>query len=211
MIDFIRLIISLVPGSLSSFAQWVSDRISSVFNDGVRFAGWIKQGVRYMEVRALRAAVGLRDFAVELALTIYWLAKSFIPKQISYAVTVLRTFLLSTLGKAVAALNKLVDTVVRQVFRAINAVSSFLSNVYQWARRQIISITDAISRIIDRLFGVLGTPQRLAEWAISAIWTAALRLLYAQRDKIARWLLRSSGAFTVWLARELESILRRII
>ena len=211
MKEWIYALVSLLPWPLDKGARWIADRIFNVFADGVRFAKWIRAGVDQWASKMNTLLVGLREVLGETFQTLKWIIVTEIPRRVLVAVRTVTQHAAALVDSMRAALLGLINNVRRFAELGINTAKAAIASLLDWTVARVASLTSNVRALLDRVFSLWGTPARLASWLIAALWTAGLAYLYQQRDRIARWYLDSSAAFTMWLARQLESILARLL
>lgn len=204
-------LIDALPGILSGPARAIADRIFSIFDDGIEFARWLKSGFDYLRVKGSWALFYIRNFAIETLTTIQWLVITRIPQLISIAASQLRTWATSVINGAINGVKSLVSTLRKWTEKAINAVNAAITKARDWLLGKINAITSRLSVTVDKWYDRMTNPTKMAEWLIAALMGPLFRYLNANKDKIAGWFINKSPAFTAWLARELDAILRRIL
>jgi hypothetical protein len=204
-------LLDIVPGFLSTPARWIADRIFGVLDDGVEFAKWIKSGVEYLRARGVGFADRIWAFSIDTYTTLRWLLDIRIPALIDSAASTLRQWAASAINTALNGVKALLSTLDKWAKSAVSAIANSLIAVRDWLLGKINSIIDKLKHTVDIWYERLTDPRKFAAWLVGAIFLALLSYAYANRDKIAAWFLRSSPAFTAWLARELETVLRRIL
>lgn len=208
---WIYQLIDLVPGFLSRPARWIADRIFSVLDDGVEFAKWLKSGFDYLRSKGVWFADHLRLYALETLYTVQWLTGIRIPALIANAVSTLHRWVTSAINAATKVINAALHTLDKWAKAAVSGLTNALNSVRDWFTKQINALLAKIHATIDKWYDRLTNPGKMAEWLIGALMGPLWRYVYANRDKITRWFLRSSPGFVEWLARELDKILGRIL
>lgn len=204
-------ILDNIPGIIAAPARRIADRIFSIFDDGIEFAVWLKSGFSYLWERGTWAVFYIRSFAAEAVTTAQWIITVRVPALISAAVTGIRTWTTNTITTVANAIKATVSTLDKWAKAAVASVTNALTSVRDWLLGKINSIADRIHRTVDLWYDRLTDPKKFAEWLIAALMGAIWRYVYANRDRIVSWFLKSSPSFTEWLARELDTILRRIL
>jgi hypothetical protein len=153
----------------------------------------------------------IRDFMHETYITLRWLLLTRIPALIRAARDAVVRWASSAIHTVDQAIRRVIATLDKWAKQAVASVTNALRQFRDWALGRINALIADAARLIRRVFGDWSTPAKLATWLIGAIWTAGLRLLYGQRDRIATWFLRTSTSFTLWLARSLESVIGRLM
>lgn len=211
MREWIYALANVLPWPVNKGARWLADRIFGVFSDGVKFARWLKGGFHSLWASGKNFLLAKREWLLETVVTFQWLVLQRIPKIARDTLNGAIKWATARIDWLHSLLRGTIDTLERWAKNAINALKSALSAFQNWATGLINALRSNVTRLLDRVFGILGTPQRMAEWLIGALWTVFLRFLFQNRERIASWFIRGSGSFTVWLARELERILVRML
>lgn len=211
MKKWIYALVGLLPFPLDKGARWIADRIYSPWIDGVHFAKWIKGGVARWRDKYLFMLDGLRTFYLESFVTLRWIIITEIPRRLTALGNAVIGHLTSLVNSIANGIISLVSNLRKWAEARVNSIVAFINDLVDWISSAINSIRDGLSKLLDRVFNVWATPGRLAQWIIGALWGVFLAHLYQQRERIARWFLNSSGAFTVWLAKQIESILVRLL
>lgn len=204
-------ILSAFPSIIRKAGEWIIDRIFGVFNDGLRFARWIKYGVQKLNgagknfIRAIRSALD------EIYWTCKWIILTEIPRRARAAFNDAIKWAGATIDWLNKTLRAVISAVERSLRAALAALRKFAEDAVKWLTGQVNQLVTNVKKLLERVFTTWSTPARLAEWLIGALWTVFLRFVYSNRDRIARWFLNNSAAFTQWLARELEKVLVRFL
>jgi hypothetical protein len=208
--DWIYSFIKYVPSPFGGPARWIADRVYGIFDDGVKFARWIGKGAATMAARGVVYLALALSFAYETATTLQWLALTEIPRRITGAINTVKQWVAplvdgirNTLQHAISALT---DWAQKRIAEIINAANSLKA----WSLGKINWIQDYLNNTVGKWYERLTSPTKFAEWILGALINALLRYLYVNRDKLARWFVDSSPAFTTWLTRQLSSIIGRM-
>lgn len=204
-------IIGSLPSIIRKPGTWIIDRIFGVFDDGLRFARWIKHGIQVLNGAGKNFIRGVRSVFHEVFVTVQWLITVYIPRLAKNAFNDAIKWAGGTIDWLNKKLSGLISTLDRYVKIAVNTLKGWIQSAVDWLTSNVNSLRDIARRLIDRVFNTWNTPMRLAEWLVGALWTVFLRFIYSNRDRIARWFLQSSVAFTQWLARELERVIVRFL
>lgn len=204
-------ILDNIPGIIAAPARRIADRIFSIFDDAVEFAVWLKSGFAHLWQRGSWALFYIRSFAAEAVTTAQWLITIRIPAIIANAASTLRQWAVTTINTAVNAVKATLSTLDKWAKSAIAAATNKLNEARDWLLSKINAITSRLSATVDKWYDRLTNPVKFAEWIVGALIGALWRYVYANREKIVRWFLRSSPSFTEWLARELDTLLRKIL
>lgn len=203
--------LSDIPSAIATPLRWATDRVFGVFTDGVVFTKWIKSGVVHWTQRGLAHLSKAGAFGLEVVNTLTWVVLIFVPQRIAAAVTALRTWTLGQMAKAanavLAALNALKDWAVAQVNNAFHLIAVLRAFVTV----AVNALVDKVNAILTLWGDRLSDPEKFAEWLVGALMGPLWRYVYGKRDAIAAWFLRSSPSFGIWLAKQLEDIIGRVL
>ena len=209
--DWIYRLIDIVPGFLSAPARWIADRVFGVFDDGVEFSKWLKSGFDYLRAKGSAFTDMLKTLGLETYTTLRWIIQTRVPQLIGSALDTARKWTTDLVNITSAALRGLISTLDKWTKTAVSTIANTLNAVRDALVAKINGLTDKLRRTVDTWYERLTDPRKFAAWVIGAIVLALLNYAYANRDQIATWFLRSSPAFTQWLARELENVLKRLL
>lgn len=204
-------LLDIVPGFLSTPARWIADRIFGVLDDGVEFAVWLKSGVDYLRSKGSYFADKVWMFSIDTYTTLRWLLDTRIPALIGSASDTLRKWATSTIATVEKAIRATVSTLDKWAKSAVATLIDSLTSVRDYLLGKVNGILDTLRKTVSVWYERLTDPRKFAAWVVGALVSALLGYLYSNRDKIAAWFLRTSPAFTAWLARELEAVLARLL
>lgn len=200
-----------LPGLLRTPLKWVADRIFGILDDGVTFAKWIKSGVAYWSARALGFIATLLVLTVEIGTTAVWVVKTFIPQRISAAISAVKSWASPLIASALNTARGLVSALSNWAVSQINAVTSFITQVRDWLLGKLNALIDKVHHTVDEWYDRLTHPDKFAQWLVGALIGPLWRYVYGKRNAIMSWVFSQSAAATLWLARELENILARLL
>lgn len=199
------------PGFMRPAVGWLLDGLRRIISLITSFWNWLGVSVGRWAATVIALTTWAANFARMVHTGLLWLRNVTIPRAIS----VLRNALLSTIHAIDHILRSLISaglsTLQRVLQAAINATRVVADAASSFARHWIGQIRATLDALIRAAQHILGGPERLAEWLAGAMIDVLLRHLFAQRERIMSWLLRNSASFTLWLARELETLLLRVL
>jgi hypothetical protein len=211
MEGWLRAIVAVAIGPVRELANAVSSRLSGIWSTIGRVFGGIRSAWGRLRARALAFLIKTRDALGEAYFTLRWLIFVRIPALLRNAKRELTEWVSQGIRWLGTELRKLIATLDKWAKHAVAAVTNSLRAFRDWALGKINALIADAARLVRRVFGDWSSPAKLAEWLVGALWGAFLRLVYSQRDRIASWFLRTSTAFTLWLARALESVIGRLM
>jgi hypothetical protein len=209
--DWIYSFIGHVPSPFGKPARWIADRLYGILDDGVKFARWIGKGAGAMAARGVVYVALALSFAVETGATLKWICLVEIPRRATAALSAAQKWAMPIINAVKTtlqgAINGLSDWARKRVAEIVNAATALRN----WASGQINGVKDYLNNTVGKWYERLTSPTKFAEWVIGAIVNAALRYVYTNRDKLARYILQSSPSTTLWFARQLESIIGKLL
>lgn len=200
-----------VPSIISAPARWIADRIFGIFDDGVEFARWLKSGFDHLAAKGIAFLTVFYSLSAEIVVTVRWYIQIRVPQLFVNAISTVKQWATAAITLAINGAKALISTLDKWAKNAVASVTNALNSLRNWITAQINTVIDKIRKTIDVWYPRLTDPVKMAEWLVGALIGPFWRYAYNNRDKIARWFLNKSPAFTEWLARELEAILRRIL
>jgi hypothetical protein len=203
--------LSHVPGFFKPAVNWLVDGLRKI--TGHIAAVWNALG---HAVGALFNAVALfRAFIVGFAVTVangfWWVRNVYIPARLGVLQATLVQLVNWAMATAQDAALALIRAVERWVADRLRELGEWVAGIYAWALHQLASITDLLTALVNALRHVMSGPGHLAEWLLAAMIDALLRRLYTERDRLFNWVFTRSAAFTVWIARQLEDMIVRLL
>jgi hypothetical protein len=200
-----------VPGIIKSPARWIADRIFGMLSDGVAFARWLKNGFAYLYTKGAFFLLYVISAISEAATTLEWLTLVEIPRRAKAALLDASNYANRLVDSARNALTGAINTLRNWAQTQINKAIGLANDLRTWATAKVNAIIDKLTKTVDVWYERLTDPGKMATWLIAALMGPLLRYLYSNRDKMMTWLLQSSPAFSLWLARALEDVLRRLL
>lgn len=189
---------------LVSGLRKITGYIASLWNSvGNTFGTW------YNTVAATR--VHLTTFASTVVFGLLWLRYVWVPAKVGEAVSVVSALISAAVTTVRAEVLATLLGLYVWARLEIGRLASLASAIIDWAQQQIARIDAFGDALLRALAHVTNGPEVLSYWLIGALWKVAARYAYAQRDRIADWLLRGSQTFAIWIARVVEDTLVRML
>lgn len=208
-LSILNFMLAHVPAFMRPAVSWLLDGVRSITN--YISQRWNALGdlanVWYQRV-VVWAASGVA-LGARLATFAVWLVRVRIPGVVAVAANAVISFTLGVIRGIRDDIVADIATLRLWAQQVTDWLRGKLSELISFARQWIDRIVGTLSNLIKALGHVLSGPEVLAQWLVSAMWGASLRLLYQQRDRIFSWFTRESVAFTQWVTLELENIIMR--
>jgi len=208
---WLRLILSVAPSSIASFARGTADRFVSLFtwaNTALTKmrTGW---GTIATWIPHLRGAIN--NIVREILTTLQWLLRVWIPGQISTAINNLRRLLTQAIDLARRELSALITTLRTWAIARLNDITNALSTFRSWISARVDSAIATLTRVRDIVNTLLTSPERLARWLVGAMVRELYSYIDANFDRIILWFQRRSVAYTVSAVKRIEDLIARLL
>ena len=211
MDDFLNSLVGLLPSPLRGAAQSIVNRLLAIWHGVTDFWGRVRGG--WQRFRNAGYAFGLSQLRhlYSLAVTLRWLVTVYVPRQASLFADAARAEASRLVGLAIAGARAELTAARNFLAARIDDAQRLLGEWTRWTLANINDLIERAHRIEDRLFGTLGSPERLAAWAIGAIIDAALGWFEDNAVRIGQRLVaQRTQIFLSGLAKT-EDIVSRIL
>lgn len=211
MYDWIAQLIAAAVGPVSAVATAAADRIASVYSAFTgalgrvrgQFARWVTTGARW-ESSAIR-------FASVTYTVLHWLYVSYVPASIRSAVDDVTTYVLRQVAALAARMEHSLASLQGWTLDLVSDARRALLQVINTALDQLASAVRRIDRVEDRVFGVLGSPERLAAWILAPLLALVLQWALDNAAWIAEQAWRNRRAWEGRLLQIIDDALGRIV
>lgn len=211
MRDWIYKLIALLPAYLAIPASLIADRLWGVYDDGVRFAQHIRDGVITLRDRILYYVDKVESFAAEVDTTLYWAIRKYIPLYVSGLV-----------NDGIHYVLGIVHSAENAVLLRVNALELWARHLINTALGDLFTFRDYIVGKVDGLLSdlaavkklaatLLTSPGDMADWLVAAMAQRLLRYAYSRREDIAAFILSDTPAMTRIVALVIERILKDLL
>jgi hypothetical protein len=167
--SWLRSLANLVPAPLRNFATGLIARISSVWTVITGFLATVRTQWQNLRRRVGDWVDAQLRHALAVATTLKWIVLTYIPRQLGDLARSVRTWTADLISKLESKAVSLFNTAVQWASTHIQGVLNSLSVLRNWAIGQVNAILDPLGRIAKMVFGVLSTPERLADWIVGAM------------------------------------------
>lgn len=211
VIDWINGIIGDATGGLARLASSVAQKIAWVYNFVVGFLASVRATVIRIRdfVRNFLGAVILVGAATYTALK--WLAQVALPRAITQMFDILTAYADRAASLALSAARALIADVKTFVSRLIAALQATVSGFIRWATQNIGTLLNDVKVLVDHVFGVLGTPERLVAWIIGTLVKALFSWALDNAVALGQAFWASRTRILLSGASKIEDIITRII
>lgn len=211
MDDFLNALVGLIPNPLKGAARAIVDRLLTLWHSVTDFWGRVRGG--WQRLRNASYGLGLSQLRhlYALAVTMRWFVTVYVPRQASLFADAARSEARYLIGQAA-------DFARAELRDARTFLAALIYDTQQllgdWARWTLNNVNDLLARahrIEDRLFGTLGSPERLAAWAIGAIIDAGIGWFEDNAVRIGRRLVAQRTQIFIDGLGKAEDIVSRIL
>ena len=195
-------------GPIAGPIRAIVTAISTVWNTVTGFftsCGRVFNSLRIRAQNWIRAQIA---HAEAVFTTLKWIITTYVPRIGAAIAAQVRAWTAQLIDDAENLARGLVDVLSRFTQAALGALTNALTALRSWALAQVAALVSAVNRLLGQVFGILGTPERLALWAIDAIMHAGLKWVSSHIDALTAYLWsRRAGVFTAFnnVAEELFS------
>lgn len=182
---YIYALINLLPSILKSAATALCDRIFAVWDDtfavfSVVANKWLplNWGINSL-ANSIKRAIGQAYNYCR------WLVTVKIPHAIASAVSDALDYVLSMIDWVNRQVASLIQDVRDWFNGLISDLSQWAHDAYDWTVDRLREIINTLNQVAYRVWQLLTDPEKFAEWAIGAIWSAFWRYFRSHLVAIA--------------------------
>lgn len=207
--DIFNWMLNNAPGFMRPALGWLIDGVRGITNYVSQ--RWTSLGsiAQYWRAKVIYWGYRAADFVLTFGVFITWLVIVYVPNFVATKAAQLSVALTALVAKLFAIAQAGIAALTQWAIDRVAELLDLLTRLKDWAKYWLDRLVVGISDLIHALQHVLSGPDVLAQWLVSAMWRAFLRLLYSQRDRIWSWFTRESVSFTQWLALQMEDIIMR--
>lgn len=211
VINWINGIIGDAAGGLANLASSVASKIAWVYNFVVGFLTSVRATVVRIRdfVRNFLGTVVLLGSVVYTALK--WLAQVALPRAITQMFDILTTYVDRLVAQAIALARSLAADVQKFVMGILLALKARVEAIFQWAIDRFSDLYKKVGALLDHVFGVLATPERLVIWILSALIRALVGWLLDNAVALGQMFWAARTRILLDGAAKIEDIVTRII
>lgn len=211
MEEWIRQLIAKAVGPVRELAEDVRKRLSGIWSTVGRVFGQVRTNWTALRTRARGYINYSWNLGKETYTTLRWLLGTRIPALIASGRNAVIRWATDAINRAEGRVKALLSTLDRWAKQAYSGLTDRLAGLTRWVTDHLSRLWTLARATARRVSDLLTDPRKLAEWVMAPLVGAFWRYVHRQRDRIAGWFLRTSPAFTMWLARQLEDVLRRML
>lgn len=211
MIAYLRALLSVLPGWLAAPLRPLTDRLVAIwqwaYDLGRRTVGrWA-----LVTIAGRILSDGLHYLAFETYSTLAWLSVVSVPRWARWARDLAITTLVATVTRLLALRDAAIAALRAWAIVQIGLLGRGVADLRRWAVARLAGLAVSVARLLRHVFGVLGTPERLAAWIVGAMWLALWRYGWSQRDRLAAALWARRQPILLRSIVEIERIIGRLL
>ena len=211
IVSFIRKLIGIAVSTGLPFTTGVVSRVELVWNTTIGFFGKVRRGVIGIRNSIVGWISSVGKHALALLLTLKWIVQVAIPRAVTTAVGQVRTWASALVNAAVGKLAGALLDLQRWATKAVATVLSKLDAFALWVKSQIGAFLNEIKALKDRVFGVLASATRIADYIVDAMAHALARWLLANLTRLGQAFWGARTTITLRALHIIEGVLARII
>lgn len=211
MEDWIKDLIRAATRPIRDIANAAAQRIGAVYQAFINvfartrnaFTRWVNLGRAWATAQARHALATLNKLR--------WLLTVEIPRRAAAAARSIEAWTRERIAAAVASVRAEATRLGAWIVDQLSGLLRALSQVRDWATGQVARLWADLIRTRDRVFGALGTPERLVTWILAAMAAALFRLVVDNLDRYADYAWRNRANLEDQALSLTERILDRIM
>lgn len=209
--EIIDRLVSLFPSPLRGPAQYVANVFLTLWHTVTDFWSRVRQSWQTLRAAAWGRILAQLRHAYALAVTLRWLITVYVPRQASLFAQAVRDEARQLYAQAVATAKADLGAARDFFVHGLDQLADVLTQWAHWVSDHVHALEDDGKRLKDRVFGTLGSPERLAQWAIGAIMAAAVNFLLDNAVPIGRRLVAQRTQLFLDGLDKAEDIVTRIL
>lgn len=211
MDSYLRALVNSATAPIRALVNAVRARLSSIWGIIVGF---------FMSVR--REEITLRSrvsdwvhaqilHARAVATTLKWIVTVYIPRKVSQEASSIRTWTSGLISDAKALAAQGLSELKTLALDGLAVLHVGLSDLRTWATSLFGPIVTLLNRLASQVFGVLSTPERLAQWIVVAMARALVSFLIDNFDPIVTYVWQHKGPLIAKSDDMIEEVLIRLL
>lgn len=166
---FIQGLISLALGPIRGVIDGISNRLSAIYHNFVDAFGRARNGFVYWVGKGRSWATATIHHALVVATVIRWVVLVYAPQLVAARIAQAVAWAGQELTQLRGWAGALVDQAVRWAQARLGDIIADLGRLRDWAFAQLAQLRSDVRTVVDRVFGPLGSPERLAAWILAPL------------------------------------------
>lgn len=185
MESWIKSLIALALSPVRILAQGAADRIAAVYGAFTNALGRIRVGFATWTQKGATWVVGQVRYALAVAVYLRWLARIELPRIVRQGLADATRWAGDRVAWALALVRTEIASVRDWLIARIHDAVTLVSSLRTWTQARIDEIRTAVRALLDRVFGPLGTPERLATWILAPLIGALVAWALDHAEELA--------------------------
>lgn len=187
MPTWISIILKFALGPFGEPLRAIANAINTLWSIVTGFFASCRTVFTTLRTRAQAWIAAQLAHAAAVLTTLKWIITTYVPRIGAAIAAQIRAWTSDLVNAAENLARALVDQAKRAFTALINDVKAAATAFASWVRQQVGNLLTAVTLLAQRVFGLLGTPERLALWAVDAIMHAGLRWVTAHLEAIVAY------------------------
>lgn len=211
MEDWIRQLLGLAGNPIKDLVAAIEARIANVWATFTGLGQRIRSGLADLRAWGQSLISSALGYVGSLALTLRYIMFTFIPRQVGAAVATVRTYVVGLIQHAIAAARADLIIVRDWLAGLVANVTATLNTWTRWAFARIGELRTDANALLDRVFNLWGTPERMADWLADAMVNAIIRWVNDHAVSIGRRIVAARVQIALGALHWAEDIVTRIL
>lgn len=211
MEEWIRQLLGLAANPVRDIVTAVEARLSSLWSTVTGFFGRVRTGYITLRAEAYGWISAQLSHAAAIAYTLRWVMLVYVPRLIGQGLDQLRTYAVDLIRNAIATARAELITVRDWLSGLVNAVADQLGKWISWIQQRLGEIKADVTRLLDHVFGVLASPDRLIAWIIEPLVEALVKWTKDNAVRLGRRLVVERTQIFLSTLHLFEDIVSRIL
>lgn len=208
---FIAGLIAAALSPVRKVVDAVEQRLSAIYNHFTDALGRARNGFVYWVGKGRAWASATVRHALAVATVLRWLVLVAIPRWLDQRVDDVTGWARSRLAELRQLAQAWVTQAIEWARARIAEGVAELARLRDWAIGQIASLAADARRLVDRVFGVLGTPERVVAWILGALVTALVEYALDNAVRVAALAYRNRDAVMARSIDLAEDLIDRVM
>ena len=211
MPDWLKSALQWAIGPVRDAVTALTARLTSIWQVATGFFSLCRTAFTRLRSKVQGWISAQWQHAVQVFTTLKWIITTYVPRIGAKIAGEVRTWASNLIGGVAQWARTTFDSVIRWTSNLVGTVANRLASFVSWVLDQIGNLVADVRRLVTQVFGVLGTPERLAIWAGEAIAHWVLKFVVDHLEAITRYLWARRAALFVRFTDMTEEIISHLL
>ena len=211
MEDWLAGLIGLAGNKISDIVAAIQARLSSIWSTSTGFWTRIRTGLGSLRAAGAGWINSHLGWLVSLATTLQWVILVYVPRKAFQFASDVKTWATDEIQSAKNLASSALTAARTFLLGLINAVIAGVNNLTTWALGAVSALNSNVGKLLDRVFGVLATPERLVAWILGALVSALVDWAKQHAISLGRAIIATRAQIILDSLGLLEDLVNRII